>query len=90
MAKDGQQLEKAVKIYAFREISEIIGDFTVYHVTPENRAECQYALDSDLDNKFKVKSGHALIRDDAGRIWLHSNGSYGYAAGGTTVYAQIV
>ena len=65
-------------------------DFNVYIVDPENRGEIQDALDSDIDNEFKVRSGHALVRDDVGRIWLHSNGSNGYAAGGTTVYAQIV
>lgn len=79
-----------MKIYAFKEISQIIGDFNVFSVTPENREEIQFALDSDLDNTFQVKSGHALVRDDAGRIYLHSNGTYGYTAGGTTVYAQIV
>lgn len=79
-----------MKIYAIREISQIIGDYNVYSVTPENREEIQDALDSDLDNQFQVKSGHALVRDDAGRIYLHSNGTYGHVTGGTTVYAQIV
>ena len=79
-----------MKIYAKREISQIIRDFNVFSVTPENRDEIQDALDSDMDNTFQVKAGHALVRDDSGRIYLHSNGTYGYTAGGTTVYAQIV
>lgn len=78
-----------MKIYAYNQIRVLISQCG-HAVNDDNIADFQDAIDSDGDVNFTVKSGMWFHRDESsGRIFIHSNGSFGYAGRGTHVLAEI-
>lgn len=78
------------KIYAYRLVRTEIREHG-HSVNNENISAFQDAIDSDCDNTVKLTTGNWFHRDSAsGRIYLHSNGSFGYSGRGTEVIAEIV
>lgn len=78
------------KIYAYNFVRMAIRD-NGHGVNDENISDFQDAIDSDPDNTVALEPGNWFHRDDAsGRIYLHSNSSFGYGGRGTEVIAEIV
>lgn len=59
-------------------------------VNNENRAELQSILDTDTDNKIKLRDGDYIFCPKGEYAEIHSNASMGHRPGGTDVRARLI